>query len=477
VKNRVYFFLGISVIIIFTSLILLTGNDVYWYGLTFVLVILQIRLGKDVSGIFPLIAILALTEYYFIFSGKRVYLCELIYYPLLINYFLLSSPNKPLPRLNIIITTLVFIIVVFQGFNFLINSDFTSSFFRVRSFALPLFLVYIVVDRVKQKNDLKKVVKIILFVSLIATAIVYLQFVTGNYYILQRNDALAVDDIDFNDWYLSATEDSFLFNFIGINIKGPIPPVGLNYFKFGYSEKIIVALSLSLALFKFRKSNKRYVYFLFFFLILIATLLTGSRSILLAFLFILLIIHLFYRNKLRWNFMLIIILSFFLVTYLIGPLLSIINLEEFGTLAGRIFYMEDFFSFIAKHPRVLFAGSSPDEFIKVSGANQPPHHFFAFGIIFDGIIVTSILFFCFYKLLKKTRNFRTKDPEILAIGFGLWASLFGYVFIYGQTSYLTWSIPHNMFFCIITGLLIATYKISNRNWPEAELKYSLGNIN
>jgi hypothetical protein len=317
-------------------------------------------------------------------------------------------------------------------------------------------------SKIKDKADLKRAINIILIVSLLASLIVYLQFFTGNFYILQDSTVTA-DDLNFIEGYLSSTEDSFLFNLIGLHIKGPMPPVGLNYFKFGYSEKIIVPVSLFFAFYKFKINRKRYLYFVFFFFLLSATLLTGSRSVLLTFLFVILILHLFYKKKLKWSFILFIIFSFFTVTYLIGPLLNIIKLEEFGTLASRMFYMDDFFRFIQKYPLFLLTGSSPESFLNLTSSGQPPHHFFAFGIIYDGIIVTIALFFIFYKLLRRTRIIYSEDTELLAIGYGLWTSLFGFVFIYGQTSYLTWSTPHNMFYCIIIGLLMATSRISKQS--------------
>jgi hypothetical protein len=467
VKSNLFFAATFLAVLIFVSLILLSGNDFYWYVLLVVLIFLQVRFKISVSSLFPLIATLALTEYYFLFSGKRVYLCELVFVPLLINYLLTDFLWRPLNTTKIVILLLIFAIIVFQGINFLINSDIISCFFRIRSLALPLFLVVMADSEIKNKADLKKVIRMILLVSLFGTLIVYLQFFTGDFYVLQ-NTSVSTDDLNFIEWNLSYTEDSFLFNLIGLNIKGPMPPVGLNYFKFGYSEKIIVPATLFFALFKFQKGKSRYIYLTLFILLFFATLLTGSRSVLLTFLILLLIIHLFYKEKLRWGFIVFIILFFFVITYLIGPLLSLINLDEFGTLAGRIFYMEDFFKFVQNYPSTLIAGKSPEEFTKLTTSAQPPHHFLAFGIIYDGVIVTVILFFFFYKLLKSTRKFKTDDREVLAIGYGLWASLFGFVFIYGQTSYLTWSATHNMFFCIIIGLLIATHRISKMQRSNAD---------
>lgn len=458
VKSNIFFIVTFLTIVIFVSFILFAGNDFYWYGLAAILVALQIRFKISISGLFPIIAILTLTEYYFLFSGKRVYLCELVYIPLVINYFLTDFLWKQLNYTKIVVLLLIVTVIIFQGFNFLINSDSTSSFFRIRSMALPLFLIVMIDSQIKTKADLKRAVNIVLFVSILATFVVYLQFFTGGFYILQ-NGSVTKDDLNFIEGYLTSTEDSFLFNLVGLHIKGPMPPVGLNYFKFGYSEKILVPAALLFASFKFQK-ERRHTHLLLFIFLLMATLLTGSRSILLTFLFTSLITHLFYKRRLKWGFILFIIFSFFAVTYLIGPLLSIVKLEEFGTLASRMFYMEDFFQFIRNYPSVLFAGKSPESFLNLTASGQPPHHFFAFGIVYDGIIVTSILFFAFYKLLKSTRVFKTDDRELLSIGYGLWVSLFGFVFIYGQTSYLTWSIPHNMFFCIVIGLLIATHRIS-----------------
>lgn len=294
---------------------------------------------------------------------------------------------------------------------------------------------------------------------MVATLIVYLQFFTGKFYILQSTQ-VDTDDSNFIDFYLNYTEDSFLFSLMGLHIKGPIPPVGLNYFKFGYSEKILVPAALLFSMYKFQKSKRKFISLGFFIFLLIATVLTGSRSIILTFLFTSLLTHLFYKRKLKWKFLLFIIFSLFAIIYLIGPLFSIINLPEFGTLAGRMLYMDDFFTYIRNRPAVLIAGSSPELFLKLTESSQPPHHFFAFGVVYDGLIITSILFYALYRVLKVTRNIEGQDSELLAIGYGLWVSLFGFVFIYGQTSYLTWSTCHNMFFCMVLGLLIATYRLS-----------------
>lgn len=461
IKSDLFFAASLLTILISVLLILLTGDNIYWLGLLGILIALQSKFSINISSLFPLIAILSLTEFYFQYSGKRLYLCELVAIPLALTYILTNFIWRPFNNTILIVLLLMLTIIVFQTINLVINSDFGSSFSRIRTLALPLILVALVDSAIKNKADLKRAVGLILAVSLIGTFIVYLQFFTGNFYVMQENAVMA-DDPNFIEWNLSATEDSFLFNLIGLQIKGPMPPVGLNYFKFGFSEKIIVPVSLFFAMFKFGKGKMRYVYLMLVFLLLFATLLTGSRSVLLTFLFVFLVIHLFYKKKLRWSFILFIIAVFFAAIYFIGPLLSIIKLEEFGTLAGRIFYMEDFFKFVANYPQVLIAGDKPESFIKLTGASQPPHHFFAFGIVSDGLIVTLILFYVFYRLLKRTRNFRTNDSETLAIGSGLWASLFGFAFIYGQTSYLTWSIPHNMFYYVIIGLLLAAYRI-NKN--------------
>lgn len=468
IKINPVFIVTLLAIVAFVLLIIFSGNDFYWYCLVVILIILQARFKISISSLFPLIAILSLTEYYFLFSGKRAYLCELVYIPLFVNYILTDFLWRSFNYTKLVILLLVSAIIIFQGLNFLINSDLSSSLFRIRSMALPLFLIAMVNDQIKNKEDLKRAINIILIVSLIATVIVYLQFSTGEFYILQ-NDSVTTDDPNFINWYLSSTEDSYLFNLVGLHIKGPMPPVGLNYFKFGYSEKIIVPASLFFALFKFETGKKRYVCLILFFFLFLATLLTGSRSVLLALLFAVLIIHLFYKKRLKWRFILFIIFSIFAITYMVGPLLSIVNLSEFGTLVSRMFYMDDFYKFIQDHPLVLFAGSNPESYLDLTGSLQPPHHFFVFGIIYDGIIVTIALFLIFYKLLKATKNINSNDSELLAIGYGLWTSLFGFVFIYGQTSYLTWSVPHNMFFCIIIGLLIASYRIIKKqsiNFPE-----------
>lgn len=468
VKNNIFFWVTFLTIVIFVFFTLFAENDFYWYGLATILTVLQTRFRISVLSLLPIIAILALTEYYFLISGKRVYLCEILYIPLIINYVLADFAWKRLNRIKSTVLILIVTVSLFQAFNFLINADLTSSFFRFRTLALPLFLTVMVNDQVQNQDDLKRIINIILFVSLLATLVVYLQFFTGQFYILQNSSAIT-DDQNFTDFYRSYTEDSFLFNLMGLHIKGPIPPVGLNYFKFGYSEKIIVPAALFFSMFKFKRSNSRYVYLTLFIFLALATLLTGSRSVLLVLLFIALLLHLFYKKVLKWNFILVIIFSFFAITYLIGPLLDIFDLEEFGTLAGRIFYMDDFFKFIQAHPLVLFAGSTPDLFLSLTSSAQPPHHFFAFGVVCDGIIVTTVLFFVFYKLLKATRNFTTENKELLATGYGLWVSLFGFVFIYGQTSYLTWSIPHNMFFCIVIGLLVATYRLGNKQRIDSEM--------
>lgn len=457
ILSRVTFF----AIVIFVFLVLFAENNFYWYGLAAILILLQTRFRISSASLLPIIAVLTLTEYYFLISGKRLYLCEVVYIPLVINYFLTDFAWKRLKGVKLTVLLLIVTVTFFQAFNFLINGDLASSFFRFRTLALPLFLIVIVNEQVQNKDDLKRIINIILFVSVVATAVVYLQFFTGQFYILQSNSSIT-DDQNFADFYLSYTEDSFLFSLMGLHIKGPIPPVGLNYFKFGYSEKIIVPAALFFSMFKFKKGNGRYIYLVLFLVLALATLLTGSRSVLLVFFFVALILHRFYKKRLKWNFILLIIFSFFGITYLVGPLLGVFDLEEFGTLAGRIFYMEDFFKFIGAHPFVLFAGSTPDFFLRLTSSAQPPHHFFAFGVVCDGIVVTTVLFLLFYKLLKATRNFFTEDKELLAIGYALWVSLFGFVFIYGQTSYLTWSIPHNMFFCSIMGLLMATYRLSKK---------------
>lgn len=121
--------------------------------------------------------------------------------------------------------------------------------------------------------------------------------------------------------------------------------------------------------------------------------------------------------------------------------------------------MDNFYNYILNNISVLLIGSNPDLFMKFGKTGQPPHHFFAFGIIYEGIFVTSIFFGALYFLLKKTFNVQNLKQDLLAIHYGLWVSIFSFVFVYGQTSYLTWSTPHNMFYYIIIGLLISSYNI------------------
>lgn len=459
-KNNLFYLLTILVTTAFTIAILFTENEFLWYCLIAALLIFQIKFKNDATILFPLVAILTLTEFYFIISEKRVYLCEFLYYPLLLKFFLSDFLWKKGNYIKLTITLLSLLILLFQTFNFFLNSDLLSSFFRIRSFVFPLFLVVITESLVKTKEELKYILNLIIFFSFIGTAVLVLQFITGRFYILQ-NSAVIPDDLNFIEGYLSATQDSFLFNLLGLHIKGPMPPVGLNYFKFGYSEKIIVPVSLFFSYFLYNKEHNKRNLFLFFILVF-ATLLTGSRSVLLTFLFIMLILFLFKNNKLKWGFIQFTIIFFFAITYMIAPLLNFINLEEFGTLASRMFYLNDFFNFIANYPKVLFAGSSPVLFLTLAKSEQPPHHFFAFGTMYDGLIVTSIFFYMVYKLLKSTYKINNMDNELVSISHGLWASIFGFVFIYGQTSYLTWNTPHNMFFCIVAGLLLATNRIAKK---------------
>lgn len=458
-KTGIYYFLTGLTVFFFLLLYLSTGSSIFWYFLLVISIVLQTRLRLNVASLFPVIAVLTLTEYYFQFSGKRVYISELIYIPLIINSCVVDLFWKPLSNLKKIVMGLALAVIIFQGFNFLINGDLVSSIFRIRCMALPLLLIFIVDDQVKSKDDLKKAINLILLISILATLVVYLQFITGHYYLLQNTSDAITEDADFTDFYLSYTEDSLLFNALGLHIKGPMPPVGLNYFKFGYSEKIIVPAIMFFALSRVQKGGKKWLSIALYVFLLFATLLTGSRSVLLTLLVLVPIVHLQYKNKLKWKLILFVIFFFFAITYLIAPVLSIIDLDELGTLAGRAFYMEDFFSFIRKWPIALFAGKTPESYLQLTGAQQPPHHFLSFGIVFDGIVITALLFIIFYKFLKNTFRLQTEDNELRAIGYGLWASLFGFVFIYGQTSYLTWSTPHNMFFCIIIGLLIATRRL------------------
>lgn len=156
-KSDIFLGITVLVVIIFTSFLLFTENVFCWYFLIAVFVLLQVRFQFNTATLFPIIAALSLTEYYFLFSGKRVYLCELVYIPLLVNYFLVDFFWKRLSYIKFIVLSLFLSIVFFQVINYLVNSDLTSALFRIRSLALPLFLIPIVDNQIKSKADLKRV--------------------------------------------------------------------------------------------------------------------------------------------------------------------------------------------------------------------------------------------------------------------------------------------------------------------------------
>lgn len=103
-KTNIFFGATFLAIAIFVLLLLLGGGSTYWYGLLIVLIILQLRFKISVSSLFPIIAILSLTEYYFFLSGKRIYLCELVFAPLIINYILTDFLWKPLNKTDAILS-------------------------------------------------------------------------------------------------------------------------------------------------------------------------------------------------------------------------------------------------------------------------------------------------------------------------------------------------------------------------------------
>ena len=453
------FLITTLVIILFTTYILINESNVYWVILLGIFLILQTGFNSNDQMLLPILSALTLTEYYFLISGKRFYFAEFLFYPLVVKY-LLSTTRGKISKLSIKINIIIILLVVVHLINYFWGfSDFLSMLYRLRSFAFPLVLIFIVANLVKDEISLKRMINIIIIISLVATIVVYLQYYTGNFYILQNSITSEGGSLTFTQ-YVQTTENSILFKYLGLKILGPIPPVGLNYYKFGYSEKIIVPSVLCFSFFLFSGIKKKKVAYLilsmYFF---IATLLTGSRSILLALIFAPLILLGFKNGKVKWKHINLIIFLFFGFTYLLAPTLNLVNLPEFGTLLSRIFYMEDFYKYIINHPIVLLFGSNPDLFMKFAKIGQPPHHFFAFGIIYDGIFVTAIIFGMLYFLLKKTFKVENLKQDLLEIHYGLWMSIFSFVFIYGQTSYVTWSTPHNMFFCIIIGLLIASYNI------------------
>jgi hypothetical protein len=458
-STRFSFFLSIALILIYVLFLCLTESNDYWMPFALLMCVVQFHTKVKVSMLFPLLACLTLTEYYFLIGEKRVYLCEILFYPLVLNFLIIYRKN--FPKVCLYLLLLAILITVFQGINLVINSDFTASFFRVRTLAFPLAIIGIVVCLIRTKSDLKKIVNLILVISVISSLLVYLQFLTGKFYVLQTESFLNSEERFFLSSYLESTEDSIFFQLLHLNIKGPIPPVGLNYYKFGFSERILVPLAICSAMgFFSKKRSEKFFYWILFLLQFMATLLTGSRSILMTAILIVLLLFLFYRQKLKWRFVEVLLIAIFIIIYFIAPLLSVIGSEELGTLASRITYLDEFFKYISANPSVLIAGTNADDFIKFSNAGQPPHHFFAFGIIADGTIITILLFASIYLVLKKILRFKPLDKEVLAICYGIWASIFAFIFIYGQTSYVTWSIPHNVYFYFMIGILIAGYRLS-----------------
>jgi len=458
--NRSSFLITIALILAYVIFICVTGSNDYWYHFAFLMCILQFHIVPKAALLFPLIACLTLSEFYFVVMEKRVYLCELLFYPLVVNYFFILN-KKRIDKIWGQLILLCLLITFFQALNFLFYSDFTASFFRVRTLVFPVIIIGIVVNLVKSKEDLKRMINLVIIVSMISVLVVFMQFITGKFYVLQTEEFLNSDEKFFLAGYLESTADSLFFQLFGLKIKGPIPPVGLNYYKFGFSEKIIMPMAIcaSLALYS-KKRSKKYLLVALFAAQFVATLLTGSRSVLVTALCIVFVLILFYTKKFKWRLIEGTIAFFFLVIYFIAPFLTIIGGEELGTLASRVFYLDEFFKYIYSNPMVLITGSNADAFIKFSNAEQPPHHFIAFGIISDGLIITLVIVTIIFILLKRITFFTTLDKEILAIGYGLWAGIFGFIFVYGQTSYLTWAIPHNMYFLFMIGLLIAVYRIT-----------------
>lgn len=457
------YLITVLVTILFVVYILITKSNDNWEVLLLLLLAFQIGFKPDASMLIPILVSLTLTEYYFLISGKRFYFAEFLFYPLVVKY-LISTTRGKISKLSKQISIIIILLVLVHLINYFLGfSDFLSILYRLRSFAFPFVLIFIVANLIKDEVALKRMINIIIIISLVATIVVYLQYYTGNFYILQKSLTTEVDSQTYMQQYVQGIEDSILFSYLGLKILGAIPPVGLNYYKFGYSEKIIVPFVLCFSFFLFSsRKRKKIAYLILSMSFFIATLLTGSRSILLTLIFAPLILLGFQNGKIKWKHINFIIFSFFGFVYLLAPTLKIINLEEFGTLLSRIFYMDDFYKFISNNTFTLLFGNNPDTFMTVSGSGQPPHHFLAFGIIYEGVIITIVIFGVLYLMLKKTFYLKGHDGEVMAIHYGLWASIFAFVFIYGQTSYVTWSTPHNMFFYIIIGLLISSYNIINQ---------------
>lgn len=460
VKISKELFTTILTITLFVIYILTVQSNDHWVILLILLLFLQLTFKSDSRMIFPLLASLTLTEYYFLISGKRFYLAEFLFYPLIAKYLINNYSNK-VSKLKIKVNLLFALLVLVHLINYSVGlSEFLSMLYRLRSFAFPLILIVIVANLVKDETALIRIINLIIIVSIVSTIVVFLQYYTGNFYILQKELPNDNDTQRYMQQYIQGTEDSIFFNFLGLKILGEIPPVGLNYYKFGYSERIIVPFTLCFSLLLFAESKPRkMMYWILSLLFFIATLFTGSRSVLLTLLLVMLILWGFLRNKIKWKYVNITIALFFGLIYFLAPTLKLIKLEEFGTLLSRITYMDDFYNFIISHPLTLLIGANPDAFMAATRAAQPPHHFLAFGIIYEGLIVTLIIFGSLYLLFNKTYKVKHEKSKIIAIHYGLWVSIFAFYFIYGQTSYVTWSTPHNMFFFIMIGLLVASCNI------------------
>jgi hypothetical protein len=347
-----------------------------------------------------------------------------------------------------------------------LSEDLKQAFNRVREFILPMALIALMARWAPSRTVLAKWRVALLGAALVSTGICFVQFLTGRLFLVEAEDL----DVAVS-FKVKEAASYLLFSSLGISVDNGLGR-GLNYFSFGYSEMMFIPLALlSAGALWARRWWMRAASIALALPIAVGILLSGSRSVLLIALCGVAIQVLWRARILRLPALWALVLAFPAALYLAPSFSFLFSEEEMGTLFGRLDYIAAFPAYAAAYPLQCVTGTDIDNFLRRAGIEQPPHHFVLFGVARDGIIVTVLFVALLVTVLHRSwhaidrsladgangadgADFANGDRSLAAVKIGLWTGIFLRIFFYGQTSYLTWSTPHNIDLFLAMGLLV-----------------------
>jgi hypothetical protein len=415
--------------------------------------------GRKENVFFATLIVAILTEYRFRVVGVGFSMAEVLMYFCFTIALVAPRSTRTLYEdmeskdLVSAIRKSVLVILFFSLFALIGSDDVRQSLHRLREFVLPLFLILVIVKFPRNRQFVKTWGFVVVAAATISTLVCYAQFFEDKLFL--------VEDENFQDTVtFKASQATSYLIFQTLGFAPERLARGLNTYSFGYSEVMFLPsfLLLSYVLISKKRLIKVLLTLLLFFIVG-GIFISGSRSVLLLLFFGFFVYALVYKRMLIESHLWWLAVAFQALLFAVPSLLFIFNVEELGTLLGRFEYLKAFETYVWSYPQRLLMGSDVIKFMERTGAAQPPHHFYLFSAVYDGLIVATVFLLLIIRILRFSwkrieKGFKERRDVVSIVQLAVWLAIFVRIFLYGQTTYLTWSTAHNIELSVTLGFLI-----------------------